>query len=138
MLMRKIRRYSRYIVAGNGEVWNDDRPKTGFEISNMSASGISIITEADMEKNSTVSMNIRLSGNVSLFQKEIKGEIVRKQKQGSNYQYGIDFVQCSAKDMTEIDEYLQLNFGSARIDFPSGETEPGENPLKSLKRENNS
>lgn len=133
--MKKIRHYSRYIVTGGGTLSNGNAPEISFKVKDMSASGINITTGEDMEKQSVVSMNIRLSGNVSALVKEVKGLIVRKQKLGNNYQYGINFIEHSDKDMTEIDEYLQLNFGSRRIDSPDGEPEPGENPLKLLKRD---
>jgi hypothetical protein len=135
--MEKIRHYQRYTVLGSGVIYRTSIQNVAFSINDISASGMNIITEADLEKDVVISMEIQVSGNILPYKKQIKGRIIRKSKCDSIFNYGIQFMDLPNRDIIEIDEYLRLNYSNTAPHRTSYDTGNDENPLRQLSRKTN-
>lgn len=129
--MRKMRHYQRYSVSGGGTIYLGG-PRTGFSLKDVSASGMCILSEAELEENAIFQMDVHISGIYMNFEKTFRGKVVRRSKQEKLFVYGVRFVDLSHKDAIDIDEYLRLNHGSASLHFTPPDAESDENHIKQL------
>lgn len=136
--MRKMRHYQRYTVSGSGFIYWNLVQKAEFSINDISASGINITAEIELQEHEVVLIEVQFSGNLLPFDKQLRGKVTRKRKHNSIYNYGIRFISLAPKDIVEIDEYLRLNHGSTTLHRDSQYNEPDSDPLKQLIRTNNS
>lgn len=130
--MRKLRHYQRYAVSGSGFFHNNPIRKVEFSVKDISASGINITTEIELEEHEVITMDVQVSGNLLPYIKQFKGKVVRKRQHNSIYNYGIRFMELTHKDMIEIDEYLRLNYGSAALPYTSYDTGHDDRPIRQL------
>ncbi len=134
--MRKMRYYQRYTVSGSGFILFSPERKAEFSINDISASGMSITAQAELEENEAVMTEVRIYGKLLPVSKQMKGSVVRKRRHNSIYHYGIRFIDMTHKDIVELDEYLRLNHDSTAFHDPSRDAGHDENPIRQLIRTN--
>jgi len=83
---------------------------------------MSITTEVELDEHEMVLMDVQIFGNLLPFIKQFKEKVVRKRHYNSVYHYGILFIGLTHKDIIEIDEYLQLNYGSSALNYNPHDT----------------
>jgi hypothetical protein len=133
--MRQIRHYQRHALTGNGLIHCSSGHKAAFSVNNISASGMSITAEAELEENEMIDLEVQLFGNILPYKKRLKGKVVRILRRNTAFEYGIRFLELTRKDMVETDEYLRLNTGSAGLhQHVSGDTAHDDDPVKRLSR----
>lgn len=134
-IMSTIRHYLRYMVTGKGNILINGRKNTEFLINDISASGMNITSNVQVQDHEIISMHVQISGNLFNYQKDVKGKVVRKHQHNSCFHYGIKFFELSQKDIIDLDEFLRINHNSSSLqDSSSLQTGHDDAPTKQLKR----
>lgn len=113
--MRKHRHYQRYKVAGNGHILSSKLQKAGVLVNDISASGVNLTTDLELEEHETVVIDITISGSFIPFSKQFKGKVIRKHSNNSLHHYAVKFIELTRKDLIEVDEYLRFNQSSSKL-----------------------
>lgn len=106
--MDRSRHYFRCKIAGHGRLYrNFDKKGIEFSVVDMSATGLKIITRAELEEKEEIRLDIRFSGFIFEVAVSVKGRVTRKAYLGEEaMEYGLHFVDLPHKDRVEIDEMI--------------------------------
>ncbi len=110
------RAYKRCGLNGKGTLTASGRiPKAEFEVLDISASGVSISTSADLNIHDIVDLNIRFNGNIIEMVIDANARVVRKDGIDSENIYGIEFISMSNSDRVEIDEIIAYSCSTSEL-----------------------
>lgn len=107
--MKDSRLYKRYGVKCCGQMTDDHYRKFRFQVNDMSAGGMSITTDKEMENQSKFIISFDPSGILLPHTKRLEGVVVRKMAGTPTYKYGVCFYGLSHTEIIEIDEYLHFS-----------------------------
>lgn len=122
--MNAMRHYKRYDVTGRGFI-TAGAPSKAYPVTvlDISASGLRIETEADLDVGTLAGLEFVLEGPATHYQKSVSGKVVSKVKHSKHYQYGILFVNFSTQNRVELDECLRLSYGGGSLHPIAGHSE---------------
>lgn len=112
--MEEYRNYQRWHVVGDGELFigNSKHPfKKGFvfDVLDLSASGVRILTSVELETGMEVGMHMKFSGHVLDISLRVIGQVSKIEKIGNYYEYALRFIGLTEKDKVEIDEAIRMS-----------------------------
>lgn len=114
--MQRIRYYKRYHASGEGELrFSHSAKRYSFKVLDASAAGLRIASEIELEEKECIRLRFVLAGPLSQYVKEVDARVMKKEHQGSVYQYGLHFLHFTHMDVVELDEYLRINFGTEAL-----------------------
>lgn len=110
--MENIRNYQRCHVMGEGRLKTGPSEKEyDFQVIDISASGVRILTAADMQEGTNAHMKIVFGSHIVDVPLDVSGTVEKKEKRGRDLEYALRFVSLSHKDRVEIDEIITRTCG---------------------------
>jgi c-di-GMP-binding flagellar brake protein YcgR len=105
--MKNNRHYKRYAVKCSGWIIDKSSQKYRFHVNDISASGMNIATDKELDDAQMLSIKFDISGTLLPHAKRLEGEIVRKNRTNTGYNYSIRFLGLTHNEIVEMDEYLR-------------------------------
>ena len=105
--MGNNRHFIRYSIRCSGSMTDDNFNEYKFSLNNISACGMNVTTEKEISDTTTLTISFDNSGLHLPSRKQLKGGIIRKKVSGSEFVYGIRFLNLSVMEAVDIDEYLK-------------------------------
>lgn len=110
--MDRIRNYQRCNVMGEGTLFvKPDGKAYPFYVIDISASGVKIRSNAELELNDEVEIDIRFSGHILEIPLKVDAKVAKKTKTGKEYEYALRFLNLSHQKRVEIDEIVRRTCG---------------------------
>jgi hypothetical protein len=120
VVMGNMVHYQRCEISGYGELFAESGHQGApFKVLDISASGIRIATQHEMEVHDLVTLNIQLEGHLVEFSHKAKGKVAYRMTCGEQIEYRIRFIGLSHKVIVEIDEFLRFNCGLGSMHYIS-------------------
>ena len=105
--MSTKRAYLRCDLHGRGKLLDGSKKVVAeFEVLNISASGASIGTDADLDEGGVFNAKMLFNGHITEMNLNVNARLVRKEAYNNKFVYGIEFVDITDRDRTEIDEIV--------------------------------
>lgn len=105
--MNELRKYPRCNLKGTGELILEANEKEyKFKIVDISAEGIKMLMEEEIEEDQNVTVNIHLVNYIFEVNIDAKGISIRSEKVGSFYKCVVGFTKMHESDRNEINELI--------------------------------
>ena len=121
--MKNNRKYVRYTIKCSGYITDDTCLRYRFQMNNISACGISITTDREMETSPRLTISFDATGPHLPHAKQLRGRVVRVKAVSSGFTYGIYFNGLNVTETIEIDEYLRCRHGNS-LEKPAEDAYP--------------
>lgn len=113
--MKNKRQHSRYSIKCDGKMSEDSDENYKFIMNDISAGGMNISTDKEIEAESTLTIQIDLGQVVLPGAKQLQGVVVRKKEDQDVFNYGIRFSGLTDSEVEEIDAYLKVSHFSSLV-----------------------
>lgn len=111
MFDKEKRHYVRKDLYGKGTVFcNMPQIFADFELQDISAIGMQIITNIELNVEDIVNIELILSKYLNEHNFHLEGKIIHKSKNKKEYIYGVKFINLKTHDKVQLDELIKHKF----------------------------